>query len=151
MGVQGMSTPYIRGNSNATNAKLNQRSQNSEHPVVIGFDISVMIISLMRQNSNMISLYHTEPKVPIPELTLKVITQLRSYFKHGMNKGVLVFDGLTHRLKKDHAHKNRYKNMEKNSEELQTLYSISSFSTIAEEVSSIARVTYLLDLVHSKI
>mmetsp|Transcript_5069 Transcript_5069/g.5771 ORF Transcript_5069/g.5771 Transcript_5069/m.5771 type:complete len:86 (+) Transcript_5069:55-312(+) len=85
MGVQGMSTPCIRGNSNATNAKLNQRSQNSEHPVVIGFDISVMIISLLRQNSNMISLYHTEPKVPIPELTLKVIARLRRYFKHGMN------------------------------------------------------------------
>ena len=93
MGVQGMSTPYIRDNSNATNAKLNQLTQNSEHPVVIGFDISVMIISLLRQNSNMISLYHTEPKVPIPELALKVIAQLRSYFRHGMNKGVLVFDG----------------------------------------------------------
>ena len=53
----------------------------------------------------MISLYHTEPKVPIPELTLKVIAQLRSYFKHGMNKGVLLFDDLTHKLKKDHAHK----------------------------------------------
>ena len=157
MGVEGLSTPYIRDHKNATNAKFDEVTKNSELPVVVGFDISVMIISLMRQNSSMISLYHTEPKVPMPELAEKVAAQLRSCFKHGMGKAVLAFDGLTHKLKKDHAHKTRYKNLEASQEELRRLYGISSFATQTEDNVAIARVKKLRaelspirqDIIHS--
>ena len=62
----------------------------------------------MKSNPTIISRYHCDPMVPLQELTDKVVDTIGSYFKHGMAKWVVVFDGLTNKLKKEKAHKERY-------------------------------------------
>jgi hypothetical protein len=124
MGVKDLSTPCIRDSPTAKNAKLGDVIKNSTSPVIIGFDISVVIIKLMKSNPTIISRYHCDPMVPLQELTDKVVDTIGSYFKHGMAKGVVVFDGLTNKLKKEKAHKERYQNNANDLLELEDLYNI---------------------------
>ena len=90
------------------------------------------------------------------ELTDNVISSIKSYFNHGMHKAVLVFDGLTHKLKKEGAHRARYQNVDNMRDELLQLYGIKQFVNEIEEKIAVAKVKKLrlglmpirMDIIH---
>mmetsp|Transcript_23729 Transcript_23729/g.27439 ORF Transcript_23729/g.27439 Transcript_23729/m.27439 type:complete len:116 (-) Transcript_23729:1890-2237(-) len=112
MGVKDFLTPYVKDTTKSKNAKLRDLTCSSSTPIIIGFNMSsVIIIKTMSVSQRIVSAYHSESKVQLTELTDNVISSIKSYFNHGMHKAVLVFDGLTHKLKKEGAHRARYQNV----------------------------------------
>ena len=132
MGVKGLMTPYIKDYSSASNAKLKAITEKLAN-ATIGFDMSVVIIKNLSSSPIIQSKYHQEPKIPLPELIDKVISCIDRYFQHGMEKGILVFDGKTPELKLKGAHRNRYGNDEEKKARLEELYKIRSFDNEDEE------------------
>eukprot|EP00979_Chaetoceros_neogracilis_P002048 scaffold367_cov250-Chaetoceros_neogracile.AAC.1 len=143
MGIKDFTTPYIKDTTKSKNATLRDLTHSSSSPIIIGFDMSVVIIKAMSVSSTIISAYHSEPKVPLTELTDNVIATIKSYFIHGMHKAVLVFDGLTHKLKKEGAHQARYQNTDDMRQELTELYTIKHFESQEEEKIAVAKVKKL--------
>ncbi len=148
MGIADFSSPYIRDSKTARNANLKdirveKAAGESDFTLIIGFDISVNYVKIMSTSPNIVAKYHSNPLQPLEEVALKVVNMLKPYFKHGMDKGILVFDGLTNKLKKEKAHIERYGKVEKNKERLAELYQKTSFKDKAEEKEILAEVRKL--------
>ena len=142
MGVQGLSTPYIRDKVNSTNNDVRALAEQNDD-LTIAFDMSYFMMKAIHSTPSISSKFHCVPKLPLPELTDKVIHIIKSYFQNGMKKAILVFDGLTPPLKENHAHSKRYANNEQHRMRLSELYAKEQFATELEEKSAIAEVRKL--------
>ena len=142
MGVQGLSTPYIRDKGNTTNHDVRTLAGQNDD-LIIAFDMSYFMMKAIHSTPSISSKFHCVPKLPLPELTDKVIHMIKSYFQNGMNKAILVFDGLTPPLKENYAHSKRYANNEQYRTRLSELYAKEQFATELEEKHDIAEVRKL--------
>jgi hypothetical protein len=162
MGVLGFMSPFIRDDNTMTNTSIHDLLH--DHPTKnrIGLDMSIIVVSsLMSQKAtNLHNLFHSDPKVPIPKLSEKVVNQVRQFIttectvkdKNGKQRKVqedafekvfCVFDGATHSHKKRHAHQSRYSSRNNKKKQLQELYAITSFPTKFEEEEALEKVKKL--------
>jgi len=121
MGINGLSVPVIRDKSTAKNADINKLLEQSPGKNIVGIDMSVLIVKAMLSSPNAVSLYHSEPKQPLTEVTSKVTESVRTFISSNY-KVVCVYDGITHKLKEEGAHVHRYGKNELLKRELNTLY-----------------------------
>ena len=122
MGIKGLSTPVIRDHPKATNTNLRELQQQNPDKNIVGVDMSVLIVKSLHSSSNATSLYHSEPKQPLRDIVNKVTDSIRTFIQYKF-KVVCVFDGITHRLKKEGAHHvKRYGNDSALRSELEDLY-----------------------------
>ena len=148
MGIANFTTPYIRDSKSARNANLKlikdgKSSKESDFTLIIGFDISVNYIKIMCTASNIVAKYHSDPLQPLEEVGQRIVQMLKPYFKNGMDTGVLVFDGLTNKLKKEMAHVERYGQVQIKKERLKEIYQTTSFDDKAKEKEILAEVRKL--------
>jgi len=102
MGVKGLSTPIIRDSATAKNANIKKLLEKDATKNIIGIDMSILIVKALLGSPNSVSLYHSDPKQPLPEVTDKVVSSVKMYISEGY-KAVCVFDGITHKLKAERA------------------------------------------------
>ena len=143
MGIKNLSTPYVRDHSSAKNKKLKDVIEATTEDVIIGFDISIVIIKLMSTNPALISQYHCQPEIPLFQLGEAVVDYLKPYFTAGMKKAVLTFDGLTKQVKRERAHQDRDAGNKDKANELKKLLKVTAFSSDTEEKEAVARVRKL--------
>ena len=139
MGVKGLTAPIIRDSVTAKNANTNKLLEKDETGNIIGIDISILIVKAIMGSPNSVSLYHSDPKQPLPEVTDKVVSSVNTYVSAGY-KAVCVFDGITHKLKAERAHVERYEKDQDLKVELDNLYNIRNFDDKESLRVSIERV-----------
>ena len=139
MGVKGLSTPIIRDSATAKNANIKKLLEKDATKNIIGIDMSILIVKALLGSPNSVSLYHSDPKQPLPEVTDKVVSSVKMYISEGY-KAVCVFDGTTHKLKAERAHVERYEKDQDMIMELENLYNIRIFDDEVSLRGSIDRV-----------
>ena len=136
-------SPYVRDDQKKTNTSIRDLLHDHPSKKRIGLDMSIIIVSCLRSKkaTNIHNLFHSDPKVPIPQLSDKVVSQVRQFIttertvteKSGKQKKVCenafekvfcVFDGASHSHKVRHAHQSRYSTREDQQRELQELYAV---------------------------
>jgi|AntRauTorckE5430_2_1112549.scaffolds.fasta_scaffold03574_2 hypothetical protein len=140
MGVQDFS-PKIRPSLKSTNTNLDELIKNASSPqdTWIGIDMSILLVSISKSNTNICEQLFSRPICPIPSLNQKIIDKLQVYIDCSVTV-VCVFDGLPGQLKKNHAHRSRYGNNVELKNELKELYSVSSFECHEDECKNVKRV-----------
>lgn len=90
MGVKDLTTPYIRESKSETNINLKDVTQTQD--IILGFDMSVIILQKMRAKPTFIESYHMNPLVPMIELEILVVQEVKKYLdKYWSEKGSLCF------------------------------------------------------------
>jgi 5'-3' exonuclease len=121
MGIKGLSTPVIRDTPKARNTNVRKLLNDNPEKNIIGVDISVLIVKSLQSSRNATSLHHSEPKQPLSEIVNKVTDSIQTLIRYQF-KVVCVFDGITHPLKKEGAHVERYGKDSALRSELENLY-----------------------------
>ena len=141
MGVSDLMSPYVRDGKTATNTSIQTLLQNFPTKNRIGLDMSIIIVKSMRNKNatNIHNLYHSDPKVQLPDLTDKVIQEVEQFssFKQqivdekgkatikqvkAFDKIFCVFDGASHPLKELHAIAIRYSSLPEKKQRLEEIY-----------------------------
>ena len=166
MGVLGFMSPYVRDDQMKTNTSIHDLLKDSPSKNRIGLDMSIIIVSSLwsQRLTTIHNLFHSDPKVPIPQLSEKVVNQVGQFIttertvtdQNGKQKKVkedaftkvfCVFDGAAHSHKMRHAHQSCYSHREDQKRQLQEIYTVSSYLTKIEELSSSTRwysaITYI--------
>lgn len=142
MGVKDLTTPYIRESASETNINLKDVTQIQD--IILGFDMSVIILQKMRAKSTFIESYHMDPRVPMIELEILVVQEVKKYLdKFGVKKAVCVFDGMPNKLKVETAYKKRYATHESLKNKLIELYKKQNFDSEDEKQAAIKEVQTL--------
>ena len=134
-------SPYVRDSKTATNTSIKTLLAKSPIKNRIGLDMSIIIVKAMRNKNatNIHSLFHSDPLVPIPDLTEKVIQEVQQFATtkqqivnekgksetvelKAFDKIFCVFDGATHPLKERHAHQVRYSRSGEKRDRLEEIY-----------------------------
>ncbi|GFH57820.1 hypothetical protein CTEN210_14296 [Chaetoceros tenuissimus] len=132
----------IRDGENHCNTTLKRLIKDTPERIIVGIDMSITIIKMIKRNPNHIDQLFTEPKRPVHGLIDAICNALDPIYK---NEGVLVcvFDGLPGSLKKNHAHLSRYGKNEEKRRELEELYKEDDFDSFDEELANAVKVAKL--------
>ena len=139
MGVEDLLTPYIRDSKGASNINLKDVTKTKD--IVLGIDMSVIIIQMMKAKPTIIESYHMDPIIPLTELEIQVVEKVKRYIdKYGVKKVVCVFDGMPNKLKKETAYIERYAKNELLNNRLNELYEKANFDSDVEKKAAIKEV-----------
>lgn len=149
MGVEDLLTPYIRDSKGASNINLKDVTKTKD--IVLGIDMSVIIIQMMRAKPTIIESYHMNPIIPLTELEIQVVEKVKRYIdKYGVKKVVCVFDGMPNKLKKETAYIKRYAKNELLNNRLNELYEKANFDVMPQPVHELMQLVIPLEYMYPK-